>query len=639
MLHLQSISGTKSPEALRTALASLTTKSGLSDYDQAYIGVMQRIEGQVPDQASLASQVLSYVALARRPLTVAALLLLVAMDADSTPHMVDIMAACLGLVLAVGYKQHGSEQDGIYGGLRVQLVHCTAHEYLVRMRERWFPEGEERIASACVAYLSLQAFQGGPCPTDVELERRLRTYPLYRYAALHWGYHARVALLRQFGNAESMDFSFLSSLPHIESACQALFTAERHTPRGEYYSKSFPRRMSGLHLAGYFGITNLMHALPIHDGAVNAKDSYGRTTLAWAAREGHDEAVELILETAAVDLDTRDSWARTPVSLAAENGHTAIVELLLSRGANANLKDFMRATPLWYAVQAGHITVAELLVRRGVDVNVTGAHDHRYDTLHTPLSLAAMQGYDAIVRLLLAQETIQPLIKAKTREFTHGSCTPLWLAVTRGHENIVEMLLTQASVNPTVDVGYDGTTLLHEAARMGHEQMVRTLLINGADVNAQTVRGSTPLKYATDNGVVALLLSQAGVEPDLADDEGTPASSAASGGNTEILRQLLRMNVNLEAKDKWGHSLLSKAAMNGHEPVVELLLATDGVDANSRDHQGRTPLSLATSDVLTFLGGVEGQDRQGVVRRLLDSNLVDPRFPRRVRADAAVVRR
>ncbi|OCL02130.1 hypothetical protein AOQ84DRAFT_382995, partial [Glonium stellatum] len=53
--------------------------------------------------------------------------------------------------------------------------------------------------------------------------------------------------------------------------------------------------------------------------------------------------------TGKVDAKSKDSiYGRTPLSWAAENGHEAVVKLLLETGkVNTNLKDFIyRRTPL-----------------------------------------------------------------------------------------------------------------------------------------------------------------------------------------------------------------------------------------------------------------------------------------------------
>lgn len=63
---------------------------------------------------------------------------------------------------------------------------------------------------------------------------------------------------------------------------------------------------------------------------VDSNDSNNRTTLLWAARNGFEAIVKLLLDTEKDDVDSKDSeFRRTPLSLAAEDGHEAVVKLLL----------------------------------------------------------------------------------------------------------------------------------------------------------------------------------------------------------------------------------------------------------------------------------------------------------------------
>jgi ankyrin repeat protein len=63
-------------------------------------------------------------------------------------------------------------------------------------------------------------------------------------------------------------------------------------------------------------------------------------------------------------------------------------------------------------------------------------------------------------------------------------------------------------------------------------------------------------------------------------------------GVDDVVRDLLNSN-SPGSKDSYGQTPLSYAASKGHEGVVQLLLATGQVDADSKDKDGWTPPCLS----------------------------------------------
>ncbi|KFZ03367.1 hypothetical protein V502_11004 [Pseudogymnoascus sp. VKM F-4520 (FW-2644)] len=65
----------------------------------------------------------------------------------------------------------------------------------------------------------------------------------------------------------------------------------------------------------------------------------------------------------------------------------------------------------------------------------------------------------------------------------------------------------------------------------------------------------------------------------------------------DLLRRLFKVNaININATDKDGWTPLSLAARDGHEALLESLLDSDIVDADSKNGVGRTPLSWAAAN-------------------------------------------
>ena len=116
----------------------------------------------------------------------------------------------------------------------------------------------------------------------------------------------------------------------------------------------------------------------------------GLTRLHVAAREGHADIAELLLQAGA-DVNAKGQDGQTPLHVAAVGGHTELAKLLLEHGVDANASDKHGQTPLRWAAAQGHLEVAQLLLKAGADVN---AADEDGDT---PLMMA---GNDEVRQLL-----------------------------------------------------------------------------------------------------------------------------------------------------------------------------------------------------------------------------------------------
>jgi hypothetical protein len=127
---------------------------------------------------------------------------------------------------------------------------------------------------------------------------------LYNYAAHNWGHHAckTLTLCQEV-------IGFLQSELKTEAASQALLAIKRSWQ--SEYSQEVPRQMTGLHLAAYFRVHEAANTLIRRRQSLDLKDSYGQTPLSWAAGNGHEAVVKLLLEKGA-ELETKDDNGRTP---------------------------------------------------------------------------------------------------------------------------------------------------------------------------------------------------------------------------------------------------------------------------------------------------------------------------------------
>ncbi|KAI1430074.1 hypothetical protein F5Y12DRAFT_793229 [Xylaria sp. FL1777] len=354
-LHFTSLIGKDTPKAIREALQKLAT--GSNAYDEAYESAIKRIKAQPQEQARRAEQVLSWIICAKRPLTKQELRHALAvepdtleLDEDNLPEIEDVVSVCAGLVTV-------DEESSI-----VRLVHYTTQEYFARTQSEWFPNAQLSIVRACTTYLSYRDFNSGRSRFESHFKGRLEFYPLYDYAAQNWGYHGREVSI-----CEDVKF-FLQQEGQVEAAGQALLLSG-----SRYVLTRWITKCTGLHLAAWFGLNEVIATI-FGDWNMDVIDHIGRTPLSWAAENGQEATVKLLLATEGVNPDSKDEFGQTPLSWAAEKGHEDIVKLLLAtEGVNPDSKDEVDPnsndgygrTLLSWAARYRHEAVVELLKKSG----------------------------------------------------------------------------------------------------------------------------------------------------------------------------------------------------------------------------------------------------------------------------------
>ena len=291
-------------------------------------------------------------------------------------------------------------------------------------------------------------------------------------------------------------------------------------------AKSMDGYAQSLARASYLGHEKLVR-LFLGQRDVKLENEHKQTPLWWAAREGHVNMFQFLVDRTDIQADGKDIHGRTPLHAAAMHGHEKIVRFLLDRkDVNADQKNNNGETPLWGASRNGREEVVRLMLDHA-DINLTDKQGR------TALYIAARIGHEGVVRLLLDPGKANIDVKNKDGE------TALWVAARYGRKGITQILLNSKNVNTEDD---QGRTPLYIAARYGQEAVVR------------------------------LLLGQNGIKPDHKDKKGrTPLWIASSYGHDAVIRRLLHCKVDINSEDSNGQTPLSIAESKNMTAAVKLL--------------------------------------------------------------------
>ncbi|RLN36592.1 hypothetical protein BBJ28_00013738 [Nothophytophthora sp. Chile5] len=126
-----------------------------------------------------------------------------------------------------------------------------------------------------------------------------------------------------------------------------------------------------------------------HGAALDTVDIYGNTPIMLLAEKGYLNGIDTMMEADSnIDLNARN-WQRgmSALAFAAKDGHADVVEGLLDYGAQVDIRTLHGETPLHFAAAIASRRVCQLLVEKGCDVDV------RTSEGLTPLMIAVARGH------------------------------------------------------------------------------------------------------------------------------------------------------------------------------------------------------------------------------------------------------
>ena len=341
------------------------------------------------------------------------------------------------------------------------------------------------------------------------------------------------------------------------------------------------------------GDPGAVQALVAHGADVDATEpARGQTALMWAVANRQPAVTRVLLDSgAAVDARTRtvrqfrgtgersttspqgaswfDAGGFTPLLFAARHGDIESARALLAAGADVDDRSADGNSALVVAAMSGHENLAGFLLARGADPDAAGAG-------YTALHAAVLRSQPDLLRALLAAgaDPDVPLVRGTpvprwTYQFVftlrEKGATPLTLAAKYLEPDLVRAL-AEAGADPLIPME-DGSTALMAAVGLGLSrstnrrsrliapelvaaewgdenivlETVRAVVAAGgaAGINEPGRGGNTALHGAARNRfrAVADLLIAEGADPDVENEDGTPArelverlASAAAGG-------------------------------------------------------------------------------------------------------------
>uniref|UniRef100_A0AAY4D4U7 Palmitoyltransferase n=1 Tax=Denticeps clupeoides TaxID=299321 RepID=A0AAY4D4U7_9TELE len=231
------------------------------------------------------------------------------------------------------------------------------------------------------------------------------------------------------------------------------------------------------------------HGYSENVGRKSHVDDYSTWDIVKATQYGIFERCRELVE-AGYDVRQPDKENVTLLHWAAINNRIDLVKYYISKGAIVDqLGGDLNSTPLHWATRQGHLSMVVQLMKYGADPSLIDGEG--CSCVH----LAAQFGHTSIVAYLIAKGQVSSLPPLLHVIGTVNTASPVCLKMAHLCVDPTRLLLT---FNVSVNLGdkYHKNTALHWAVLAGNTTVISLLLDANANVDAQNIKGETPLDLA-----------------------------------------------------------------------------------------------------------------------------------------------
>ncbi|KAI0836696.1 ankyrin [Hypoxylon sp. FL0890] len=645
-MHLDSLSRAITLKDLKKELNRIPEGENVvkDTYDQA----MTRIRDQGTEIEKFALRVIRWVCFAKRPLKLAELLCALAvspddieLDEDGVSDESDITNYCAGLVVVEGESK------------TVRFVHYTTQEYFNSLRHTdEFLHSHEDIALACISFLGLNSLALSTGGYVAQMWPSQEEPPFFAYAALYFGYHyGQESSILNSEESESLEeimdllLELLKRPEHVQRVAVTILSHIGGRTSSLFQDpgtrQQVPQKVIAMDIAAFWNLicvdsdsrpfgVSVDWLVKNTESVTDIDESYFGNPLHWACLNNSVESIKVLLSSSEIGLDAnlpiRAPVGWQPSIFSVAHGSLDALQVLLDYGIDIyqHARHEWRTTLLEEAVWWAH--------------SAKGAEK-------TALIDAIMQK-DKLGRLLLTRDVYMstPLIEAvRTTDFGVFECvlgyyekapwppgrneqaiitfdregrTALHWAVadsslsfknadaTSGPFRILEALLDSPHANGLLQRrDRKGDTPFEAAIRRNHIQAVDTILTKYDQHRYaqfypwQVGLGLCLAARVAGPTMIDLLLSKLSSDQLNRPGEDGVLHHAASGNRPENTEYLLQKLASLRLHDTpgcRGNYPLHYAATSGNIDAVAALLKRDGININSQNEDGQTPLHLAT---------------------------------------------